>query len=272
MHFAFDEQQLEFRSQLRGWAQSHCTPADLRAAWQSAHGWSPERLKMLGELGVLGVTVPADHGGLGLGLVDLALLLEEAGRSGLPEPLLENTALSAPLLGGLGGGAGARLRERWLPALARGEAVVTVAGPGPRLLVVSGADLALVRLDGVLQAVEVSQLSVREHRRVDGARRLLEVCRRLRPERPERLRFDCGRLRRRRLRGGQVLYGGWLNGSDLWLLLGLGDRRQPEIRGLRPERPEWRRRQQFFVVRRQILKQRRFLNVSRRLFAGIKRR
>ena len=48
-------------------------------------------------MGVVGLSVPAEHGGLGLGLVDLVLLLEEAGRGGLPEPLVETTALAVPV-------------------------------------------------------------------------------------------------------------------------------------------------------------------------------
>jgi alkylation response protein AidB-like acyl-CoA dehydrogenase len=175
VHFAFDEQQLEFRSQLRTWAEAHCTSADLRAAWESKSGWSPDRWRMLGELGVLGVTVPTEHGGLGLGLVDLALLLEEAGRSGLPEPVLESTAVAAPLLGQLRGEAGAELRARWLPALARGEAVLGVPSPGRPSLVLAGSDLVLVMVDGALCAVETAELSVRERCSIDGARHLLEV-------------------------------------------------------------------------------------------------
>ena len=54
-----------------------------------------------------------EPGGLGLGLVDLVLLLEEAGRVALPEPLVETTALAAPLLAELLAG------ESW-PGRSRG--------------------------------------------------------------------------------------------------------------------------------------------------------
>ncbi len=64
---------------------------------------------------MVGLSVPEAHGGLGLGLVDLVPLLEEAGRVALPEPLLETTALAAPLLVELAGGTGRRRpRPRWL--------------------------------------------------------------------------------------------------------------------------------------------------------------
>ena len=47
-------------------------------------------------MGVVGITVPEEHGGMGLGLVDVVLLLEEAGRAGLPEPLVETAVLGVP--------------------------------------------------------------------------------------------------------------------------------------------------------------------------------
>ena len=70
----------------------------MRAAWDSPTGRSPELWKQLAELGLVGLTVPEEHGGLGLGEVDLVLILEEAGRVALPEPLLETTAIAVPLL------------------------------------------------------------------------------------------------------------------------------------------------------------------------------
>src|SRR5580658_8064680 len=102
MDFGFQERQLEFRTQLRALTDKTCTAADIREAWGSERGWSPVRWAALAEMGVVGLTVPEALGGLGLGLVDLVLLLEEAGRAGLPEPLLETTALGVPALLGAG--------------------------------------------------------------------------------------------------------------------------------------------------------------------------
>lgn len=126
MHFAFDEDQLEFRAQLRGLADKECTPAHIREAWASRLGWSRSRWTALAEMGVVGLTVPEDHGGMGLGLVDLVLLLEEAGRAGLPEPVLETTALAVPVIVEAPGPHGAALRARWLGAVVTGDAVMAV--------------------------------------------------------------------------------------------------------------------------------------------------
>ncbi len=67
-------------------------------------------------MGVVGITVPEEHGGMGLGLVDLVLLLEEAGRAGMPEPLVETAALGVPVLLDAPGAQGDVLRGRWLAA------------------------------------------------------------------------------------------------------------------------------------------------------------
>jgi alkylation response protein AidB-like acyl-CoA dehydrogenase len=50
-------------------------------------GFAPERLRQAGELGWLGILVPPSAGGLGLGLTELALVLEQAGRGLVCEPI-----------------------------------------------------------------------------------------------------------------------------------------------------------------------------------------
>jgi alkylation response protein AidB-like acyl-CoA dehydrogenase len=175
MHFAFDEQQHEFRSQLRALAEKQCAPAELRASWESELGWSPERYRALGEMGVTGVTVPVEHGGLGLGFTDLVLLLEEAGRSGLPEPLVDTVAVGVPLLAAVPGDAAEALRRRWLPDVAAGRAALGVAPPGTPAMVGAGAELLLLFGDGRLHALEAKDIALVPRRSIDGARHLLEV-------------------------------------------------------------------------------------------------
>lgn len=174
MRFAFDAQQLEFRDQLRALDDKLCTPADVRAAWDTPTGWSRRRWHQLAELGVLGVTVPARHGGLGLGYVDLVLLLEESGRANLPEPLVDSVAVAVPLLSALAGEAAARLAGRWLPALVAGEAALGVAEPGTGARVRAGVDLALVMAGGAVHAVE-DPGAEGAGRSIDGARCFTDV-------------------------------------------------------------------------------------------------
>jgi alkylation response protein AidB-like acyl-CoA dehydrogenase len=162
MHFAFTEQQSEFRTAVRQVLAKECTTADLRAAYDAPMATTP-RWDVLAELGVVGLTVPESRGGLGLSLVDLVLLLEEAGRVALPEPLLETTAVATPLLaelaegaGGTGGeglpgggtgappGAGSGVEAdrlaRWLEGIAAGSLTAAVAEPQSAEGPVAGAD------------------------------------------------------------------------------------------------------------------------------------
>ena len=101
-----------------------------------------------------------------------AVLLEEAGRAALPLPLAE-TALAALTLDDRGSDA---QRERWLPAIASGAAVATVALPG-RPLVACGADADLLILaapDG-LHAVERGCWTSVAQPAFDRSRRLSSV-------------------------------------------------------------------------------------------------
>ena len=61
-------------------------------------GFSPERLRQAGALGWLGILVPESAGGLALGLTELALVLEQAGRGLVCEPV-GLAAISAAALG-----------------------------------------------------------------------------------------------------------------------------------------------------------------------------
>jgi alkylation response protein AidB-like acyl-CoA dehydrogenase len=141
VHFAFTEQQDEFREAVRQVLAKECTTDHLRAAFESPAARTA-RWATLAALGVVGLSVPVAHGGLGLGLVDLVPLLEEAGRVGLPEPLLETTALAAPVLAGLvgsGPGADAATVLR-LESIAAGGMAAAVGAPGPVAAPLAGAD------------------------------------------------------------------------------------------------------------------------------------
>jgi len=176
VRFAFDERQLEFLAQFRALAAAHCTPAHVRRAWASTPAWSPERWRALADMGVVGLTVPEDHGGLGLGFVDLVLLLEEAGRVGLPEPLLAATALAVPLLVDAPGPAAAALRARWLRPVALGDAVVTVGVSSMAAVPAAvGADLLLLERAGEVHALEADAVMLDPRPSLDGQRGLAAV-------------------------------------------------------------------------------------------------
>lgn len=182
MRFAFTEQQIEFRDAVRQVLAKECTSDDLRAAFDTPAARTPRWTTLVG-LGVVGLSVPEDQGGLGLGLVDLVPLLEEAGRVALPEPLLETTALAAPLLAELAGtGLSAQRSAAWLEGIASGEIAAAVAGssaePGSEPVAgADGADLCILTVpdgeDGPeIHAVGADRMTVEPVPTLDPTRRL----------------------------------------------------------------------------------------------------
>jgi alkylation response protein AidB-like acyl-CoA dehydrogenase len=106
--------------------------------------------KELAELGWPGIAVAEEHGGQGLGAVELAILCEELGRTVAPVPFLP-TVLAATLIEHAGS---AEQRERWLPGLASGE-LTGAAGDTPELVHGgAGADVIVLVSGGEARLVE----------------------------------------------------------------------------------------------------------------------
>ncbi|QBI19102.1 acyl-CoA dehydrogenase [Egibacter rhizosphaerae] len=174
MRFDFTDDQYALRDGAREFFEGECTPEHVRAMWEHETGVSEARWKQLADTGFVGLTIPEEYGGLGLGAVDLVLLLEEAGYAGLPEPLLETAAVVAPVLAAH---ASEATKDEWLSRLATGEALATVAydraGDG-RWLAAQGhvVDLVLV-LDGeACHLVAAEECTVEPQATLDRGRRV----------------------------------------------------------------------------------------------------
>ncbi|MEI9984257.1 MAG: acyl-CoA dehydrogenase family protein [Aliidongia sp.] len=80
MNFAFTEEQRLIRETARGFLAEHAGSIRLRAAMASSEGWDRALWRVIGsELGWPGIAVPEAYGGLDLGWVELAILMEETG-------------------------------------------------------------------------------------------------------------------------------------------------------------------------------------------------
>jgi alkylation response protein AidB-like acyl-CoA dehydrogenase len=103
----------------------------------------------LSELGWPGIAISEDHGGQGLGQIELSILSEELGRALAPVPFLPS-ALAATVIEQAGS---SDQQERWLPGLASGKLIGALgqASEGTGRLVIGGADadvIVLVEDDG----------------------------------------------------------------------------------------------------------------------------
>jgi alkylation response protein AidB-like acyl-CoA dehydrogenase len=173
MRFAFTDEQLWFRDAVRDLLDKECPPEAVRYAWVNDDGRADHAWEALAEMGVIGLTVSEAYGGLGLTDLDLVLLLEETGRVALPEPIVETTAVAAPLLEAVGSD---ELKAAWLPRIAAGEAIVAVGFVGtPFVSHANVADLLVLEREDRLFALPAERATIEQQPSVDGARRLYTV-------------------------------------------------------------------------------------------------
>jgi alkylation response protein AidB-like acyl-CoA dehydrogenase len=128
MNFGFNEEQELLRSTARKFFDNECASETVRKLMDGPEGMTPELWKKIAEQGWTGLIFSEEHGGMGLGFVDLVVLMEEMGRSVAPGPFF-----STVLLGGLAireAGTDAQ-RKAWLPKIASGEARATLAWMEP---------------------------------------------------------------------------------------------------------------------------------------------
>ncbi|MFJ6025758.1 acyl-CoA dehydrogenase family protein [Brevundimonas sp. NPDC092305] len=86
-------------------------------------GVSRDLWRAFGEMGFAGVVIPEEHGGSGLGAVEAGVVAEALGRTLTPSPFLGSGVLSATALKG----GSAEQQATWLPRIAAGEAIVSLA-------------------------------------------------------------------------------------------------------------------------------------------------
>ena len=98
MNFIFTEDQIQFKDAIKSFLTDECTPKSIREGWEAKQSFNPDRWQSLLELGVLNSNLPEDKGGLGMDQVTLALMIEEMGYSGLPEPVAEQAFLVNDLM------------------------------------------------------------------------------------------------------------------------------------------------------------------------------
>jgi alkylation response protein AidB-like acyl-CoA dehydrogenase len=169
MKFAFTDDQRLFQDAVREFLTKECPPESVHAAWSAVDGWSPDRWKGLAEMGVVGLMLPEAHGGMGLDELDAVLLVEEAGRFGLPEPLVDTSLVAGPLLAAV---ADEATIAQWLPGVSSGEVVLAVQkGSGGYLTDAHLASLAILVADDEVHAVPTEQLRLQPQSSVDGSRR-----------------------------------------------------------------------------------------------------
>jgi alkylation response protein AidB-like acyl-CoA dehydrogenase len=163
MDFGLSDEQLQLKTSARELLAAECPTGALRGAMASEGGTLAPLYAEIAKLGWTGLIVPERFGGAGLGMLDMAVLLEEQGYAAMPGPFLFSAALATFAL--VHGG-NDQLKEKWLRALGEGAATGTVAiaemGGGLAAADISAsarADGGAVRLSGAKLFVPYANLA-----------------------------------------------------------------------------------------------------------------
>jgi len=122
MDFDFSDDQQQLRDAVAKWVDKGYT-FDRRRAIENAGGFSREAWDELAELGLGGLYIPEDEGGLGMGPIEGMVVMEELGRGIVLEPLAQAFIAGAVLAGH----ADQDTKDNWLPRIAGGQALVALA-------------------------------------------------------------------------------------------------------------------------------------------------
>lgn len=175
MRFGFDEDQLEIQRTATALLEARSTLERVR---ELAEGGATDSAlwSELCELGWPGIALPEEHGGQGYGVVELVILLEQAGRTLASVPLLSTTAAGLAI-----NAAGSdEQRERWLPGLASGESTAAIGtAVGGRAEIAAGlADASVAVLfdeEGGARIVDLADALVEPVEAIDQTRSYVSI-------------------------------------------------------------------------------------------------
>ncbi len=129
MDFSFTEEQNLLRNSVQKFVQNAYDFETRRKVSKSDAGWRKEIYGQLAEMGLLGVAVPEDFGGLGGSAVDSMIIAEEFGRALVIEPWLNNAVIATGFLKAAGSNA---QKEELLGGIAAGETIFAFAYAEPQ--------------------------------------------------------------------------------------------------------------------------------------------
>src|SRR3954471_3602876 len=143
MNFDFSDDQKQLRDEARRFLAEKCPPKAVRSVIDGQAPYDRELWKGLADMGFLGVAIPEAYGGAGAGHLELCVIAEEIGRALAPVPFSSTVYLAAEALMLAGSEA---QKQKWLPKIASGEAIGTLAlfegkgNPSPEAIKLSASN------------------------------------------------------------------------------------------------------------------------------------
>jgi alkylation response protein AidB-like acyl-CoA dehydrogenase len=173
MNFDYTDDQQAIKSTAKEFLAARYKPEKVRPLAEAGE-YDDALWKEMSELGWPGIFVDEQHGGQGLGSLELGILQEEMGFALAPSPFFSNAAAGLMLQHS---GSDAQ-RERWLPGIASGESRGTVGVLREGSALVPDADSAavIVLVDGESASViEAGEAEVQAVDTIDSTRRFSRV-------------------------------------------------------------------------------------------------
>src|SRR5580704_11888004 len=126
MALVLNDEQTMLRDNARGFLTKNAPIAHLRALRDNrdADGFARALWKNFVEMGWAGILVPQDYGGLGLGHVEVGVVMEELGRTLTPSPFLSTAVIAASAIAHAGN---EKQKSAYLPKIASGDLIATLA-------------------------------------------------------------------------------------------------------------------------------------------------
>jgi alkylation response protein AidB-like acyl-CoA dehydrogenase len=124
MQFGLSESQEFLKDSARKFFAGECPISEVRRLMETETAYDAALWSKLTDQGYTGIVFPEEYGGVGLGKVELMLLMEEAGRALLPGPFFSTVVLAGSLLDAV---AAPAHKKQYLAPICRGEARATVA-------------------------------------------------------------------------------------------------------------------------------------------------
>ncbi len=124
MDFGLSDDQELLRDSARDFLSRECPPSVVRQTAESPAGVSEALDRKIAGMGWTGMLVPESHGGLGLGTLEMAVLLGEFGRAAVPGAFFSSSVLATSALAHAGN---RDQKQEWLGELAAGRSTVTLA-------------------------------------------------------------------------------------------------------------------------------------------------
>lgn len=166
MRFDFNDEQREIKDTARSFLSSRFKPEKVRELAE-AGAYDEALWAELCELGWPGIAIAEEHGGQGLGMVELVILCEEIGHACAPLPFLSNAAAGLVIEEA---GSDAQ-RERWLPGIASGEGRGAFGDPDVLIDAEGAACAASCGSDDAVRVVDLGEVTLEPLDLIDATRR-----------------------------------------------------------------------------------------------------